>query len=171
MPLHNHVIMGAPQFAIHHQANKLLIMEQKIWLSFISLHILGAFLSGSFITDQCCVTKNIDQSKFIWTKYFFSSFKLYSLMVNQSHQINCKNYRVRSELQQSKEVTVFLWSICMSFKGVTNYWNIEIYEIQILIFTNLVPRVSHLTPLLARPRGGKMRDPGNEVVFSPDKKT
>ena len=31
-------------------------------------------------------------------------------------------------------------------------------------YPNLVPKVSHLT---ARPRGGKMRDPGKEIVSVP----
>ena len=33
---------------------------------------------------------------------------------------------------------------------------------------NLIPRISHLTTPGARAKGGKMRDPGNEVVLHDD---
>ena len=54
-------------------------------------------------TEQVIINvENVENNlKYIANANFFTSFKSYSLMVNQSVQINCKNYRVRSELQQS----------------------------------------------------------------------
>ena len=102
-----HVIMGIPQFGIHHKTNEFLIMVQKICQ--IAYNYTCLLLIGDIPQLQLhhrpilCYEKYWSEYvlDFFWNKYFFSSFKLYSLMVNQSVQINCKTCRVRSELQQN----------------------------------------------------------------------
>ena len=49
-------------------------------------------------------------------------------------------------------------------------WFLEPFDCIMLrmnVNNNLVPRVSHLPPPSLAPGGGKMRDPGNEVVYDP----